>query len=322
MHFRLTLALLLGILITVSCFEIRAQAATDASPTSFENVQHAYGLPGTKPNDRGTLTITSEGLAFVGKTGQFTIQRPYVTGVSTGNERVELWGMKGRMLRMAIPNGGGLAAAGVMHHRVDMLTVEFTDERGGYHAAVFFMPANDATRAAENFSPIPTSGQEVRDTTCQGSSIWPRSVLVSTPQWNQIDVPAAYRALVYEHFIDTVRHVEGVGDVYREGETAGAGVCPEFTIQLSIESFKQGSQIQRAMTGPVGFFLGTTQIAIRETIRDVSGQQHAEEQVKATIRGESESKNVAKGLAKNLAKRYAEVQKQFEKDTIVNRGTP
>jgi hypothetical protein len=62
------------------------------------------------------------------------------TDISSGNERVERWGTTGRIVRMAIPNGGGLAAAAVMHHKVNELTVEFHDARGAYHGTVFFLP--------------------------------------------------------------------------------------------------------------------------------------------------------------------------------------
>src|SRR6266704_1993213 len=152
MHFRFTYASRLSVLVAVFAFHIHAQAVSGSTNApsamwSSQNVQHAYGLPQAKPNDKGTLTVTSEGVSFTGKAERFTIQRPSVIAVSAGNQRVELWGMKGRLLRMAIPDGGGLAAAGVMQHRVDTLTVEFSDSKGGYHGAVFLLPANEAERA-------------------------------------------------------------------------------------------------------------------------------------------------------------------------------
>jgi RNA 3'-terminal phosphate cyclase len=59
--------------------------------------------------------------------------------------------------------------------------------------------------------------------------------------------------------------------------------------------------------GPVGFFAGTTQMTFDATITDASGKVSMQEQVKATVRGESESTNVAADVAKKLAKRYAAV---------------
>jgi hypothetical protein len=281
------------------------------------DVQHAYGLPDTKPKAKGTLTVNADGITFKSKSGIFTIPQRSVIAVSAGNERVELWGMKGRLLRMAIPNGGGLAAAGVMHHKVGMLTVEFSDSKQAYHAAVFLLPVDQAQHFLASFSQVPLIPHEAANTICQNSSISPRSVLVSTPVWDQAEVPAAYRALVYEHLIDRLQHLEGIGHVYREGENDAPQGCPQYTIHISIAGFKQGSQVERAVMGPVGMFVGTTQMTFDATISDASGKLNVREQVKATVRGESESANVADGVAKNLARHYSTAQKRFEKSKIV-----
>src|SRR5207253_9413778 len=121
--------------------------------------------------------------------------------VSSGNQKVEIWGMKGRLLRMAMPNGSGVAGAMVMHHRVDMLTVEYHDKRGATHGAVFFLPAHQADQALQSFTQIQTPIQTealpdlpartalntVPD--CQ-NSVEARSVLVAAPSWEHTDVPA------------------------------------------------------------------------------------------------------------------------------------
>jgi len=216
---------------------------------------------------------------------------------------------------MAIPNGGGIAAAGVMHHRVDMLTVEFSDNKGGYHAAVFFLPANEADRALQSFSQMPVVHREVQRAACQGNAIQPGSVLVSAPAWDQVEVPAAYRALVYEHLINRLQHLEGVGHVYRDGESDSGNGCPQYAVHISIAGFKQGSQVKRAVMGPVGIFVGTTQITFDATFTDASGKLNTHQQVKATVRGESESTNIASSVAKSLAKRYSSAQKEFGKSS-------
>lgn len=277
------------------------------------SAQHAYGLPEAKPKEKGTLTVSPDGLTFTGKSGNSFIQRSSVIAVSAGNQRVELWGMKGRLLRMAIPDGGGIAAAGVMHHRVDMLTVEFSDSKGGYHGAVFFLPANEAERALQSFAQMPAARRETVNASCQGTSVEPNSVLVSAPAWDQIQVPAAYRALVYEHLVDRLQHVKGAGHVYRDGEDNGQLSCPQYTVHIAIAGFKQGSQVKRAVMGPVGMFVGTTQMTFDATFTDASGKLNTHEQVKATMRGESESTDVANSVAKALAKHYASAQNEFTK---------
>jgi hypothetical protein len=218
---------------------------------------------------------------------------------------------------MTIPDGGGLAAAAVMQHRVDMLTVEFNDSRGGNRDAVFFLPANEAEHALQSFSLTPALSRKVSSAVCQNALIEPKSVLVSDPNWDQAEVPAAYRALVYEHVIDRLQRTKEVGHVYRDGESNGQGRCTQYAIHISIAAFKQGSSVQRAFLGPVGMFVGTTQMKFDVTFTDSSGKLNTSEQITATMRGESESTNVADHVAKNLAKHYAAALKNAGKSSSV-----
>ena len=78
------------------------------------NVQHVDGLPDAKAKEKGTLAVNATGLSFTGKGARSVIPLRSIIAVGAGNQRVELWGMKGRLLRMAIPDGGGLAAAAFM----------------------------------------------------------------------------------------------------------------------------------------------------------------------------------------------------------------
>jgi hypothetical protein len=195
-------------------------------------VQHAYGLPETKPKAKGAIVIDNAGLTFNGNASRYTIPWADTVAVGNGVERVELWGTTGRIVRMVIPNGGGLAAAGVMHHKVHELTVEFRDRRGAYHGAVFFLPGDEATRVLDIYTHAVQPTQQQADLgikptgpalTCQASSGM-HDVLVTAPSWTEAQIPAAYRAMVYEHIIDRMQHVERVGHVFRDGETGAASL--------------------------------------------------------------------------------------------------
>jgi hypothetical protein len=277
--------------------------------------EHVYGFPDIKHNKKGTLTLSADSLTFTGKSGNTSLPRSSVTAVSAGNQRVELWGMGGRLLRMTIPDGGGVAAAAVMHHRVDMLTVEFNDSSSGYHAAVFFLPANEADRALQSFVLVPGPPRRVSDAVCLNAPIEPKSVLVSTPNWDHAEVPAAYRALVYEHLIDRIQSTKEVAHVYRDGEGDGQGACPQYTVHISIATFKEGSSVERAFLGPAGMFVGTTQMKFDVAFTDASGKLNTSEQITATIRGESESTTVADHVAKDVAKHYANALKNADKSS-------
>jgi hypothetical protein len=298
-------------------------ALTTANPAWTSNkAEHVFGFPEVKPNKKGTLTLSEDALTFSGKSGTTSIPRSSVTAVSAGNQRVELWGMGGRILRMTIPDGGGLAAAAVMHHRVDMLTVEYSDPRGGNHGAVFFLPANEAESGLQSFALAEVPARPASDSVCQNLELEPGSVLVSTPNWDHAEVPAAYRALVYEHVIDRLRHTKDIGHVYRDGENDGRNGCPQHTIRISITAFKEGSSVKRAFMGPAGMFVGTTQMKFEVTFSDNLAKQDNRQQIAATMRGESENTNVADHIAKNLAKRYATTLKNAGKGNLAKMAGP
>jgi hypothetical protein len=289
---------------------------------SATDVQHIYGLPDIKPHKKGTLTLTAEDLKFTAKSGSTAIPRSSITAISVGDERVEIFGITGRIMRMAIPDNGGLAIASFAHHRIDMLTVEFSDVRGGAHSAVFFLGAKMAAQAIEAFALQPKSPQPSVAFNCQNALTEPGSMLVLAPDWNGVQVPAVYQGLVYEHIVERFRNAKSLTRVYREGESRPTGLCPQYTVHLTVTGFKLGSSVKRAMLGPVGMFVGTTQMAFAAELSDRTGNVNIREQIKATIRDESESTNVADKVAKTLEKKYEKTLKASEKTAHTTSGAP
>jgi hypothetical protein len=251
-------------------------------------------------------------LTFTGKSATSTIDLPSIVALSAGNERVELWGMKGRLLRMAVPYGGGAAFATFMHHQRDMLTVEFVDSQGGYHGSVFYLPGNEAEQALGSITPLRLAHHDVSSVPCSIADASPNSISVEQLTAGQTDFPAAYRILVYEHIIDRLRRVQG-SEVHRDVATGGRGDCSQYTMRLSATAFKPGSQVKRASMGPVGFFVGVTQITLDLKISDAKGATLVHDQIRATQRGESESMNVIDKLAQQVVKKWAREQKEMQK---------
>jgi stress response protein YsnF len=271
---------------------------------STAGVEHVYGLMEAKAHARGSLILTTDALSFEGKNAHVLIPRSRLRSISTGHDRVELFGITGQILRMAIPDGGGLAAAALMHHRVDMLTVQYVDAKGGDHAAVFYLPAAEAGPAIAAFGmPIVPLAREAA-VVCQGAPEEPGSVLVTTSGWEDSQVPAAYRALVYEHVIERLRKSKSVSYVYRSGESGRGGVCAQHVITLTLNGFRPGNQVKRSALGPVGMFVGTTQMSASVRITDEGRNLNSVEEIKSSVRDQSESIAVADKIAKTVTKRY------------------
>ncbi|SEC15003.1 hypothetical protein [Terriglobus roseus] len=286
------------------------------------NVEHIAGLPDIKSHKKGTLSLTSDELTFTAKDGRTAIPRGWITAASSGNQRVEMWGMTGRILRMAIPDNGGLAVAAVAHHRIDMLTIDYTDARGGNHSAVFFMGANLAAAALQNFALQAKTPHASMALDCQNAATEPRSIFVAEPDWRGAQVPAVYQGLLYEHLIERFRKSKSLNAVYREGEKMPEGLCPRYTVHLSISGFKEGSSVKRAMYGPVGMFVGTTQMVFDAELSDRTDKVKIKEQIKTTVRGEGESTSVADHVAKTLVKKYEKALKKVDTESAMASQIP
>jgi hypothetical protein len=289
----------------------------DSSPIqtsgwSSTHAVHVLGMPDLEAKENGTLTITPQHLTFTGKSSSSTIDLPSIVALSAGNERVELWGVKGRLLRMAVPYGGGAAFATFMQHQRDMLTLEFVDHQGRYHGAVFYLPANEAEQALRNIAPTPLAHTDVPSAPCSIAGVRPNSILVKEPTADQVDFPVAYRVLVYEHTIDRLRQLPGT-EVDRDGVSDAPSDCSQYTMRISTTAFKPGSQVERASMGPVGFFVGVTQITLDLEISDAKGTPLVHDEIKATQRGESESMNVIDKLARQVVSKWAKQEKGMQK---------
>jgi hypothetical protein len=289
-----------------------SDGAAVARPSGWSSTRaiHVLGMTDVKASENGILTITPAHLAFTAKSASSTIDLPSIVSLSAGNESVELWGMKGRLMRMAVPYGGGAAFATFMHHQRDMLTVEFVDSQGGYHGAVFYLPGNEAEQALRSITPSPGTAHHRPGLPCPIASRVPHSITVKQLTPDQSDLPAAYRVLIYEHIIDRL-HRAPLSVVHRDEASDGRGDCSQYTMRLSTTAFKPGSQVKRASMGPAGFFVGVTQITLDLEITDARGTTVIRDQIKASQRGESESMNVIDKIAQEVVKKWAREQKQL-----------
>jgi hypothetical protein len=294
-----------------------AQNSTPASAAGWTSTHaiHVLGLADVRARENGTLTITPQQLTFTAKSASAAIDLPSIRAVSSGNERVELWGIKGRLLRMAIPDGGGVALAMVMHHRRDMLTVEFVDSHGAYHGAVFYLPGNEAEQALASITPPSVDHRDLPSAPCIANEAQPNSILVKRPTVGQAELPPAYRVLVYEHIVDRLSKSTGAV-VFRDHADGSPADCAQYTMRLSTEAYKPGSQVKRASMGPAGFFVGVTEITVDLEVKDAKGAVVFRDQIQAKQRGESESMNVIDKLAQQIVKKWAKNQLEMQKHFV------
>jgi hypothetical protein len=138
--------LVVGALFTLFAVPLRSQTSDTPQAASVvePNVKLVIGGDTVKNNSTGTLSVVGSLLEFATKKGKLGVQASSILDISTNEDsRQDITGAA-KLATMAIPYGGGRALS-LFSHGVDVLTVEFTDANGGYHAAVFVLPAGQAS---------------------------------------------------------------------------------------------------------------------------------------------------------------------------------
>jgi len=124
----------------------RQPAAPQASPTStIQNVQCVIGCENIKPNSKGTISVVPTGLHFATDKDSADISTTSIEDIFVGNQsRQDVSGVGGTVVKAAIPYGGGRIVS-LFSHKVQVLTVEYTDSYGGFHGVIYVLPEGQAT---------------------------------------------------------------------------------------------------------------------------------------------------------------------------------
>ena len=126
-------------------FSGQADKAKAAATTSVPDVQCVIGLEGIKPGSKGTISVQPGALHFDQDKKKAEIGVSAIQDIFLGNEsRQDVSGLGGTAVKAAIPYGGGRVLS-LFSHKVEVMTVEYTDANGGFHGAIFVLPEGHAT---------------------------------------------------------------------------------------------------------------------------------------------------------------------------------
>jgi hypothetical protein len=134
---------LLAVLAVLSPAPARSQqsGAPQEAPSVVQlNVKLVIGGEPIKKSSKGTLSIVGSSLKFATKKETMEVKASSILDVSTNEDsRQDITGAA-KLATMAIPYGGSRVLS-LFSHGVDVLTLEFTDANGGYHAVIFELSA-------------------------------------------------------------------------------------------------------------------------------------------------------------------------------------
>ena len=128
------------------CCSVGAFAQTTAPRVNVNalfrvQVTHLLGLPNTKNNCNGTLSIQDKVLQFQqkGKPGA-QVSVASIRNLFLGEESKQVGGLPMKLGKAAAPYGGGRVVSLFAHKKYDTLTLEYLDSDGGVHGAIFQLP--------------------------------------------------------------------------------------------------------------------------------------------------------------------------------------
>jgi hypothetical protein len=107
------------------------------------DVKLVIGGETIKNNSKGTLSVVGSSLQFANAKATMEVKASSILDISTNEDSRQSITGAAKLATMAVPYGGGRALS-LFSHGVDVLTLEFTDDNGGYHAAIFVLPRGQA----------------------------------------------------------------------------------------------------------------------------------------------------------------------------------
>jgi hypothetical protein len=140
----------LRLLAVLICCSLTAPAQStvhrgEASAVSSIRATHLLGFENAKNNCGGTLSIHDDLLQFQqnGKSGA-QVKIGSVRDVILGEESKQVGGLPMTLVKAAAPYGGGRVVSLVAHKKYDTLTLEYVDDDGGVHGAIFQLQKGQA----------------------------------------------------------------------------------------------------------------------------------------------------------------------------------
>lgn len=102
------------------------------------------GLAGLEQNTKGRLTVLNGSLRFTYAKGTAYVSAATIEDVVTGKDSQQvIGGTVGRVASLAAPFGSGRALS-LFRRKLETLTIQYRDEDGGLHGAIFTMPVGKA----------------------------------------------------------------------------------------------------------------------------------------------------------------------------------
>jgi hypothetical protein len=153
--------------------------AQDSAAGPVIHVTHLLGFEDVRPNANGQLRI-QDNMAQFERNGRLSAQVgiSFIQDISRGTEDKQIGGVPMTLGKAAVPFEGGRAISLFSHKQYDTFTVEYLDNNGGFHGAIFRMNKGQG-QAFE------------KDLVAKGAHIAPPEIQATTQSTPEVKTPEA-----------------------------------------------------------------------------------------------------------------------------------
>jgi hypothetical protein len=295
---------LLGSFCTGSIGQTQCEAQSPV-PGSAIHVTHVLGFEGVRHNATGDLRIQGDTVQFQ-KDGSPTAQVKLssIQDIFVEDEDRQVGGTAMMLGKTAAPYGGGRVVSLFAHKKYDILTVQYLDNNGGFHDAIFELDKGQGqtfkkdlvANGAHISSPDDrATTQSAPEFNRRGTQPW--SVQVDSVDRGDVGLQPSFGAAIYENLLEELAKTKQFKQLFRDGDRNANDVTSLLTLKTKVQNYTPGSETRRAVTT----VNGATKLNVRIQLVTPDGHVVVENVVNGNVRFFGDNLRATHNLAHNIA---------------------
>jgi hypothetical protein len=298
----LALLVLLALLIASAHGQSQSE---NASATISVHVTHVLGFEGVRRNASGDLSIQDNDLRFQRNGNPATqVSVTSIRNISLGEQDKQVGGVPMMLGKAALPYSGGRVVSLFSHKKYDSLTIEYRDNSGGLHGAIFRL----AKGQAETFkTALIAHGAHITGSEDPAPVQSTREEPMAAQKWNvqveRVDPGAttldpSFSDAIYENLLRELPKSKQFKDVFRSGDRNANDVSGVLVLKTLVERYSPGSETRRAVTT----ITGATKVKVHIQLLTRDGQVLLERSIGGNVRFMGENLSATNKVATHTRK--------------------
>lgn len=261
LRYGLALMVLLAWLLATAHGQEQPQPQPETSNTKLSvHLTHILGFKGVHGNVSGQLLIDGDALEFQRHGDPAArVNIASIQNISLGEQDKQVGGMPMMLGKSAVPFGGGRVVSLFSHKKYDSLTIEYLDENGGLHIAIFRVNKGAAQKIKDALiangahigaSAIPASMQTAQEQSLTTAEQWSVQVERVDPGTTSID--PSFSGAIYENLLKDLAKSKQFKAVFRSGDRNITDPSGVLVLKTVVKKYNAGSETRRAVTTVTG----------------------------------------------------------------------